>query len=149
MAVPGEIFTTLQLPAFAGSDRCGGCRRCLDVCPTAAFPAPYQLDATRCVSYLTIEHKGHIEREFRTAIGNHLWLRWLLAVSWNKFARITPHGELKPYIHLTRPLLQDFVRLDDDRSSGIRRIACQKTGAGRVRPQRPDRGRNGEDPTWH
>ena len=113
----GEIFTTLQLPAdLAGSDRCGGCRRCLDVCPTAAFPAPYQLDATRCVSYLTIEHKGHIEREFRTAIGNRIYGcdDCLAVCPWNKFARITPHGELKPYIHLTRPLLQDFVRLDDD-----------------------------------
>ena len=65
---------------------------------------------------LTIEHKGHIEREFRTAIGNRIYGcdDCLAVCPWNKFARITPHGELKPYIHLTRPLLQDFVRLDDD-----------------------------------
>jgi len=113
----GEIFTTLKLPAdAAGADRCGGCHRCLDVCPTQAFPAPYQLDATRCVSYLTIEHKGHIPAEFRAAIGNRIYGcdDCLAVCPWNKFATPTPHGDLKPHIHLTRPLLRDFVGLDDD-----------------------------------
>ena len=69
-----SIFTTLELDVDAAeSDHCGECRRCLDVCPTAAFVAPYQLDARRCISYLTIENKGHIPREFREAIGNRIY----------------------------------------------------------------------------
>ena len=113
----GEIFTTLQLPAdLAGSDRCGGCRRCLDVCPTAAFPAPYQLDATRCVSYLTIEHKGHIEREFRTAIGNRIYGcdDCLAVCPWNKFADTAHrHIKLAPRQELAAPQLARFLEFDD------------------------------------
>ena len=107
---------TLEIsPDPAGADRCGGCQRCLDVCPTAAFPAPYRLDATRCVSYLTIEHKGHIPAEFRAAIGNRIYGcdDCLAVCPWNKFARATSHADLKPHIHLTRPLLRDFAGLDD------------------------------------
>ena len=113
----GEIFTTLKLSADgAGEDHCGGCQRCLDVCPTAAFPAPYRLDATRCISYLTIEHKGHIPVQFRAAIGNRIYGcdDCLAVCPWNKFARNAREGDLKPHIHLTRPLLRDLVRLDDD-----------------------------------
>jgi epoxyqueuosine reductase len=70
----GSIFTTLELPADAPeTDHCGTCSQCLDICPTKAFPAPYTIDARRCISYLTIEHKGHIAREFREAIGNRIY----------------------------------------------------------------------------
>src|SRR3546814_12742364 len=72
----GEVYTSLDLPADTPErDRCGSCRRCLDACPTQAFPAPYRLDARRCISYLTIEHKGHIPREFRRPMGNRLYGR--------------------------------------------------------------------------
>ena len=113
----GEVFTTLKLlPDASGNDQCGACRRCLDVCPTGAFPAPYQLDATRCISYLTIEHKGHIPLQFRSAIGNRIYGcdDCLAVCPWNKFARVTEHGELNPHIHLTRPLLRDLMCLDDE-----------------------------------
>ena len=113
----GEIFTNLELPVDSpGEDKCGECRRCIDICPTNAFPQPYQLDATRCISYLTIEHKGHIPREFRRAIGNRIYGcdDCLAVCPWNKFAKVTPHRELTPHIHLMRPSLQDLMHLDDE-----------------------------------
>jgi len=88
----GEIYLALELePDEREQDHCGECRRCLDVCPTRAFPAPYQLDARRCISYLTIEHKGHIDAELRPLMGNRIYGcdDCLAVCPWNKFARVT------------------------------------------------------------
>jgi epoxyqueuosine reductase len=112
----GEVFTTLDLaPDDAESDRCGSCRRCLDACPTKAFPAPYRLDARRCISYLTIEHKGHIAPEFRAAMGNRIYGcdDCLAACPWNKFARRTTEPAFLPRAELTAPRLAELARLDD------------------------------------
>jgi epoxyqueuosine reductase len=112
----GEIFTTLDLGEDEPeSDHCGACQRCLDICPTAAFPAPYRLDARRCISYLTIEHKGHIAREFRAPMGNRIYGcdDCLAICPWNKFAQATAHGEFLPRAELTAPRLVDLAQLDD------------------------------------
>ena len=112
----GSIFTTLELaPDTAGEDHCGACRACLDICPTKAFPAPYRLDARRCVSYLTIEHKGHIDEEFRAPIGNRIYGcdDCLAVCPWNKFASAARETKLSAREDLTAPRLADLVRLDD------------------------------------
>ncbi|MGE3968775.1 MAG: tRNA epoxyqueuosine(34) reductase QueG [Dongiaceae bacterium] len=112
----GEIFTTLDLaPDAAETDHCGSCRACLDVCPTAAFPAPYRLDARRCLSYLTIEHKGHIPREFRAPMGNRIYGcdDCLAVCPWNKFAAAGHEAALWPRAELSAPRLLDLVELDD------------------------------------
>ncbi|MEE8334732.1 MAG: tRNA epoxyqueuosine(34) reductase QueG [Alphaproteobacteria bacterium] len=112
----GEIFTTLELaPDEPGADRCGGCTRCLTACPTNAFPAPYRLDARRCISYLTIEHKGHIAREFRQAIGNRIYGcdDCLTVCPWNKFARTSDEPALSPRVALAAPRLAALAALDD------------------------------------
>ncbi|MEX0759218.1 MAG: tRNA epoxyqueuosine(34) reductase QueG [Tistlia sp.] len=112
----GEIFTDLELPPDAPEvDHCGSCRRCLDACPTAAFPAPYRLDATRCISYLTIEHKGPIPREFRVAIGNRIYGcdDCLAVCPWNKFAAATAEAAFQPRAALQAPLLAELAALDD------------------------------------
>jgi epoxyqueuosine reductase len=112
----GAVFTTLDLaPGTAESDHCGACRACLDSCPTAAFPAPYRLDARRCISYLTIEHKGHIPAEFRAAMGNRIYGcdDCLAVCPWNKFASATREADFVARADLTAPLLADLVRLDD------------------------------------
>ena len=112
----GVILTTLDLaPSTAGIDRCGSCRACLDVCPTAAFPAPYQLDARRCISYLTIEHKGPVAREFRRAIGNRIFGcdDCLVVCPWNKFAQAASDLELAVRPDLTLPALAELAALDD------------------------------------
>lgn len=113
----GEIYTTLALnPDVAETDHCGGCSRCLTACPTNAFPAPYKLDARRCISYLTIEHKGHIPLEFRAAMGNRIYGcdDCLAVCPWNKFAKVGDHVDLHPRVELTWPRLGDLAALDDD-----------------------------------
>ena len=93
----GSIFTTLDLPKDdAEPNHCGNCHACLDICPTAAFPAPYQLDARRCISYLTIEHKGPIPRELRPLIGNRIYGcdDCLAVCPWNKFAQAGHEAKL-------------------------------------------------------
>ena len=112
----GVILTTADItPDSAEVDHCGSCRRCLDACPTNAFPAPYQLDARRCISYLTIEHKGPIPREFRTAIGNRIYGcdDCLAVCPWNKFAAAARDQQLAIRPEAVGPPLADLLRLDD------------------------------------
>ena len=112
----GEVFTDLELaPDSAEEDHCGSCRRCLDVCPTEAFLGPYRLDARRCISYLTIEHKGHIPREFRSAMGNRIYGcdDCLAVCPWNKFAQRTTEPSFLPRAELSAPRLADLLQLDD------------------------------------
>ncbi len=111
-----EIYTTLEIPPDAAEeDHCGSCRACLDVCPTDAFPAPYRLDARRCISYLTIEHKGPIPEALRPLIGNRIYGcdDCLAVCPWNKFARATAEPAFLPRAELTAPRLADLARLDD------------------------------------
>jgi len=110
----GSIFTTLELPPDEReTDHCGKCQLCLDVCPTEAFPAPYRLDARRCISYLTIEHKGPIPREFRVAMGNRIYGcdDCLAVCPWNKFAQAS--AEMKFHARGPAPRLADLCKLDD------------------------------------
>jgi epoxyqueuosine reductase len=112
----GSIFTDLALPPDAAeSDHCGACRACLDVCPTRAFTAPYRLDARRCVSYLTIEHKGTIARELRPAIGNRIYGcdDCLAVCPWNKFAREGREAKLAQREDLASPPLAELADLDE------------------------------------
>ncbi|PCI50556.1 MAG: tRNA epoxyqueuosine(34) reductase QueG [Alphaproteobacteria bacterium] len=112
----GSIFTTLELaPDPAEADHCGSCRKCLDICPTDAFPAPYQLDARRCISYLTIEYKGHIAEEFRKPMGNRIYGcdDCLAVCPWNKYARKLDEPAYLPRVELAFPELADLVELDD------------------------------------
>jgi epoxyqueuosine reductase len=112
----GAIFTTLDLPPDAPeTDHCGSCRACLDVCPTVAFPAPYRLDARRCISYLTIEHKGPIPRELRAPMGNRIYGcdDCLAVCPWNKFARAGREMKLAARGELRAPPLAELARLDD------------------------------------
>lgn len=112
----GSIFTTLSLPPdTAEADHCGGCRRCLDICPTGAFPAPYQLDARRCLSYLSIEHQGHIGPEFRKPMGNRIFGcdDCLAVCPWNKFAVQAHDTTLAPRAGLGTPALSELLQLDD------------------------------------
>jgi epoxyqueuosine reductase len=112
----GEIYLALDLaPDPPESDHCGECRRCLDVCPTNAFPAPYRLDARRCISYLTIEHKGHIETELRPLMGNRIYGcdDCLAVCPWNKFAQTTREPGLTARAELVGPGLAELAALDD------------------------------------
>ncbi len=112
----GEILTTLDLaPSLPHADRCGTCTRCLTACPTDAFPAPYQLDARRCIAYLTIEHDGPIPHEFRAAIGNRIYGcdDCLAVCPWNRFAQATHHAKLQARTDLTAPALADLASLGE------------------------------------
>jgi len=112
----GAIFTTVDLPKdTAEVDHCGSCRACLDVCPTDAFPKPYQLDARRCISYLTIEHAGPVDLELRGLMGNRIYGcdDCLAVCPWNKFAQEAQEIGYHPRPELTAPALADLVTLDD------------------------------------
>ena len=113
----GAIYTTLDLaPSEPQRDQCGSCRACLDSCPTDAFPAPYQIDARRCISYLTIEHKGPVAEEFRAALGNRIYGcdDCLAVCPWNKFAQQAHAArEFLPRAELVAPRLAELLALDD------------------------------------
>jgi len=112
----GSILTTLDLPSDAPeANHCGSCSACLDICPTKAFPAPYQLDARRCISYLTIEHAGPVPLEFRAALGNRIYGcdDCLAVCPWNKFAAVARESAFHARDALRSPALADLVRLDD------------------------------------
>ena len=113
----GAIYTTLELtPDVAGEDHCGSCNACQVACPTDAFPAPYRLDARRCISYLTIEHKGHIPLDLRRGIGNHIYGcdDCLSACPWNKFAQAAAANKaFVPKAELVAPRIADLLTLDD------------------------------------
>ena len=112
----GEIYSSLEIPPDAPhADRCGSCTRCLAACPTNAFPAPYRLDATRCIAYLTIEHPGPIPPELRPALGNRIYGcdDCLAACPWNRFAAATREAKLQARPDLIAPPLADLAALDD------------------------------------
>jgi epoxyqueuosine reductase len=118
----GSVLTDLELaPDAPEDDHCGSCRACLDACPTNAFPAPYRLDARRCISYLTIEHKGHIPAELRAAMGNRIYGcdDCLAVCPWNKFAQVAAEPDFLPRAELTAPRLADLAGLDD---AGFRQV---------------------------
>lgn len=112
----GVILTTLDLPTdVETADHCGSCRACLDVCPTDAFPAPYKLDARRCISYLTIEHVGAVPVAFRAAMGNRIYGcdDCLAACPWNKFAQTAQAAAFHARESLRQPSLGELVELND------------------------------------
>ncbi len=131
----GSIFTTLDLPADAAEpDNCGSCRACLDICPTAAFPEPYRLDARRCISYLTIEHKGPIPRELRAAMGNRIYGcdDCLAVCPWNKFAVQGREAKLAARESLRAPALAELARLDDAQFRALfAKTSIKRTGRDR------------------
>jgi epoxyqueuosine reductase len=112
----GAIFTTVALPPDdPEADHCGSCRACLDICPTDAFPAPYQLDARRCISYLTIEHKGPVDPELRPLMGNRIYGcdDCLAVCPWNKFAVAASETRYAARDDLKAPALAELATLDD------------------------------------
>ena len=131
----GAIFTTLDLPPDEPErDHCGTCQACLDICPTAAFPAPYRLDARRCISYLTIEHKGPIPRELREPMGNRIYGcdDCLAVCPWNKFAQRGREAKLAARDVLRAPRLADLARLDDTAFRALfAKSAVKRTGRAR------------------
>ena len=141
----GTIFTTAELePDSAEIDHCGSCRACLDACPTDAFPAPYRLDARRCISYLTIENKGPIPHEFREKIGNRIYGcdDCLAACPWNKFARAASEAKLAARDDLREPPLAELLALGRRGLPHLLlRLADQAHRPRPLRPQRADRRR--------
>jgi epoxyqueuosine reductase len=131
----GAIFTTLDLPADeAEAASCGSCRACLDVCPTAAFPEPYRLDARRCISYLTIEHKGPIPRDLRAAMGNRIYGcdDCLAVCPWNKFAVKGREAKLAAREALRAPKLSELARVNDAQFRALfAKTAIKRTGRDR------------------
>jgi epoxyqueuosine reductase len=131
----GAIFTTLDLPADeAEAASCGSCRACLDVCPTAAFPEPYRLDARRCISYLTIEHKGPIPRDLRAAMGNRIYGcdDCLAVCPWNKFAVKGREAKLAAREALRAPKLSELARVNDAQFRTLfAKTAIKRTGRDR------------------
>jgi epoxyqueuosine reductase len=131
----GSIFTTLELPPDeAEIDHCGNCHACLDICPTKAFPAPYRLDARRCISYLTIEHDGPIPREFRKAMGNRIYGcdDCLAVCPWNKFAQTASEAKLQAREELKTPALAELAALDDAGFRALfRKSPVKRIGRGR------------------
>ena len=119
----GAIYTTLALPMDdPGADHCGSCSACQQACPTDAFPAPYRLDARRCISYLTIEHKGPVAEEFRAALGNRIYGcdDCLAVCPWNKFANAAAANRaFLPRAELAAPRLAELLALDD---AGFRKL---------------------------
>jgi epoxyqueuosine reductase len=112
----GSIFTSAEIePDAPEEDHCGACRRCLDICPTHAFTAPYRIDARACISYLTIEHKGHIEQRFRQAMGNRIFGcdDCLAVCPWNKFASNAREAKLGAKEDSVNPPLAALLALDD------------------------------------
>ncbi len=138
----GAIFTTLDLgyntttrsPLSRGMENCGSCTRCLDICPTQAFTGARQIDARKCISYLTIENKGQIPLEYRKAIGNRIYGcdDCLAVCPWNKFAKTAQEAAYHPREELKAPLLKDLVMLDDEkfrnlfRKSPVKRIGHER-----------------------
>jgi epoxyqueuosine reductase len=127
----GAIFTTLKIsPDKSTGDNCGSCTKCLDICPTNAFTGPREIDARKCISYLTIEHKGQIPLEYRKAIGNRIYGcdDCLAVCPWNKFAKTASETAYHPRSELQSPLLKDLTLLDDTtfrslfRKSPVKRI---------------------------
>ncbi len=131
----GSIFSTLELPPDPPEpDNCGSCRACLDICPTAAFPEPYRLDARRCISYLTIEHKGPIPLEFRAAMGNRIYGcdDCLAVCPWNKFAVAGREAKLAARDTLRAPVLAELARLDDAQFRALfAKTSIKRTGRDR------------------
>ena len=112
----GAILTSAELPGDKPQpESCGSCTKCLEICPTKAFPAPFKLDARRCLAYLTVEHKGPIPLEFRAPMGNRIYGcdDCLAVCPWNKFASVSREAKLRARPELERPQLAELVQLDD------------------------------------
>ncbi len=131
----GALFTTAWLPRAApGRDHCGSCRACLDICPTDAFPAPYQLDARRCISYLTIEHAGPVPEDLRPGLGNRIFGcdDCLAVCPWNKFAATAAEARYHARAELRAPRLADLAALSDaDFRQLFRASPIKRTGRDR------------------